>query len=70
VRYGLTKNIRTFRPTRVAFHEFVALAQDVHAATSWRHKFGYVFRVPAGRPTAAVAVPAASCRHAAGKQLV
>ena len=29
VRYGLTQNIRTFRPTRVAFHEFVAMARDV-----------------------------------------
>jgi hypothetical protein len=24
-RYGLTKNIRSFRPTRVAFHEFAAI---------------------------------------------
>ena len=25
VRYGLTKNIETFNPVRVAFHEYVAL---------------------------------------------
>ncbi len=44
VRYGLTKNIRSFRPAKVAFHEFVDLAHDVRAAKSWRDKFGYVFR--------------------------
>jgi hypothetical protein len=49
-RYGLTKNIRSFRPTRVAFHEFADLARDVRAATSWRHKLGYVFRGPGWSP--------------------
>ena len=29
--YGLTQNIRTFRPHRVAFHEFVAIGRDVRA---------------------------------------
>jgi sterol desaturase/sphingolipid hydroxylase (fatty acid hydroxylase superfamily) len=48
--YGLTKNIRTFRPTRVAFHEFVEMTRDVRAATSWRHKLGYIFRGPGWSP--------------------
>lgn len=50
VRYGLTKNIRSFRPTRVAFHEFVDMARDVRAAKSWRDKLGYVFRGPGWSP--------------------
>ena len=29
VRYGLTKNIHTFRPFRVAFHEYQAMWRDV-----------------------------------------
>ena len=37
-RYGLTENIRTFRPTRVAFHEFADLARDVRAAGSRRER--------------------------------
>ena len=32
VRYGLTKNIRTFNPFRVAFHEYQAMWRDVRAA--------------------------------------
>jgi len=50
VRYGLTKNVRTFHPARVAFHEFGALARDVRAASSWRDRFGYVFRGPGWSP--------------------
>jgi sterol desaturase/sphingolipid hydroxylase (fatty acid hydroxylase superfamily) len=48
--YGLTQNIRTFRPTRVAFHEFAAMARDVRGANSWRDRLGYVFRGPGWSP--------------------
>ena len=47
---GLTRNIRTFRPTHVAFHEFADLARDVRAAASWRERLGYVFRGPGWSP--------------------
>jgi sterol desaturase/sphingolipid hydroxylase (fatty acid hydroxylase superfamily) len=50
VRYGLTQNIRTFRPARVAFHEFAAIARDVRHAKSWRERFGYLFRGPGWSP--------------------
>jgi sterol desaturase/sphingolipid hydroxylase (fatty acid hydroxylase superfamily) len=49
-RYGLTKNIRTHKPHRVAFHEFVAIGRDVRAAKGWRHRLGYVFRGPGWSP--------------------
>jgi len=49
-KYGLTKNIRTFRPTRVAFHEFIDLVHDVRGAKSWRDRFRYVFREPGWSP--------------------
>jgi sterol desaturase/sphingolipid hydroxylase (fatty acid hydroxylase superfamily) len=49
-RYGLTRNIRTFRPTRVAFHEFADLARDVRRAKGWRERLGYVFRGPGWSP--------------------
>ena len=32
VRYGLTTNIETFNPVRVAFHEYAALARDLRGA--------------------------------------
>jgi sterol desaturase/sphingolipid hydroxylase (fatty acid hydroxylase superfamily) len=50
VRYGLTKNLRTFRPVTVAFHEYRAMWRDVRAADSWRDRLGYVFGGPAWQP--------------------
>ena len=50
VRYGLTQNLHTFKPTRVAFHEFSAIARDVRAAASWRHRLGYMFHGPGWSP--------------------
>ncbi|WP_431949877.1 sterol desaturase family protein [Nocardia lijiangensis] len=50
VRYGLTKNIATFNPVRVATHEFAAIWRDVRAARSWRARFGHLFRGPGWAP--------------------
>lgn len=36
VRYGLTKNLDTFNPVRIAFHEWAALLRDLRRAASWR----------------------------------
>ena len=49
-RYGLTKNINTFRPTRVAFHEFAALAHDLRSANDWRERLSFIFREPGWSP--------------------
>lgn len=46
VKYGLTKNIKTFNPIKIAYHEFVDIARDVRSANSWRDRLGYVFRGP------------------------
>jgi sterol desaturase/sphingolipid hydroxylase (fatty acid hydroxylase superfamily) len=50
VRYGLTKNIRTFKPWRVAFHEYRAIGQDIRGARNWRERMGYLFRGPGWQP--------------------
>ena len=52
VKYGLTKNIHTYNPIRIGYHEFVDIARDVRRATTWRDRFGYVFRRPGWRPAA------------------
>ncbi|HEY5188332.1 MAG TPA: sterol desaturase family protein [Solirubrobacteraceae bacterium] len=52
VRYGLTKNIHTFNPVRVNFHEYIAIWHDLKLAPTWRDKFGVVFRGPGWRPKA------------------
>jgi sterol desaturase/sphingolipid hydroxylase (fatty acid hydroxylase superfamily) len=55
VRYGLTHNIHTFNPLRIAFHEWQALWRDVRGASGWRERLGYVFAPPGWSPRAAAA---------------
>lgn len=50
VRYGLTRNIETFDPLRIAFHEWTAMARDAWHASSWREALGYVLRPPGWSP--------------------
>jgi sterol desaturase/sphingolipid hydroxylase (fatty acid hydroxylase superfamily) len=50
VVYGLTKNIDTFNPLRVAFHEYAAIWRDVRRAGSWSEALGYVLRPPGWSP--------------------
>jgi sterol desaturase/sphingolipid hydroxylase (fatty acid hydroxylase superfamily) len=44
--YGLTKNINTYNPLRIAFHEWIDIWRDLRAAPTLREKFASVF----GRP--------------------
>ena len=46
VVYGLTKNIGTFNPLRIAGHEHCEMLKDVSAARSWRDRLGFVLRGP------------------------
>ncbi len=55
--YGLTSNIATFNPLRVAFHEWHAIGRDVRTARSWRERIGYAFGPPGWRPPAATDEP-------------
>jgi sterol desaturase/sphingolipid hydroxylase (fatty acid hydroxylase superfamily) len=50
VSYGLTKNIETFNPLKVATHEYAAIWRDVRGARRWRHRAGYVFGHPGWQP--------------------
>jgi len=51
VRYGLTKNINTYNPVRVATHEFAAIWHDVRRASGWRERWGYVVNGPGWSPS-------------------
>lgn len=44
--YGITKNIETFHPVRIAFHEWSALFHDVRQAPGLRNKLRYLFSPP------------------------
>jgi sterol desaturase/sphingolipid hydroxylase (fatty acid hydroxylase superfamily) len=48
VRYGLTKNIDTYNPLRVATHEWVAIWRDLRRAKTWRARVGHLFGRPGG----------------------
>lgn len=50
VRYGLTKNINTFNPLRVATHEYAAIWRDLREAGSWSARLGHLFRGPGWSP--------------------
>jgi sterol desaturase/sphingolipid hydroxylase (fatty acid hydroxylase superfamily) len=44
--FGLTKNIQTYNPVRIAFHEWADMWRDVRRTSLWRDRFGYIFRHP------------------------
>jgi sterol desaturase/sphingolipid hydroxylase (fatty acid hydroxylase superfamily) len=45
--YGLTRNIQTFNPLRIAFHEWIDMLRDVvRPGLSLRQRLGYLFHAP------------------------
>ena len=44
--YGLTKNIDSFHPVDVVFHEWKAIREDWKTAPDWKSKVSYVFGPP------------------------
>ncbi|MES1187188.1 MAG: sterol desaturase family protein [Myxococcales bacterium] len=50
VRYGITHDVTTFNPLRIAVHELVALARDLRRAGSLQHALGYLLAPPGWSP--------------------
>ncbi|OEU96854.1 sterol desaturase family protein [Streptomyces oceani] len=50
--YGLTKNIETYNPLRVATHEYASIGRDLRAARSWSERAGRMLRGPGWEPAA------------------
>ena len=48
-RYGIVKNIDTFNPLRIAFHEWLMLGRDLLQARSRREILGFLFGPPGWR---------------------
>ncbi|RAJ88212.1 sterol desaturase/sphingolipid hydroxylase (fatty acid hydroxylase superfamily) [Chitinophaga dinghuensis] len=44
--YGLTSNIHTFNPLRIATHEWVSIWQDIRGARSLKEALHYLFDAP------------------------
>ncbi len=57
VEYGLTTNIDTYNPLRIAYHEFIDIGRDVKAAEGRRTRLRHIFGRPGWRPTSASAEP-------------
>jgi len=47
--YGLTKNLESYNPVVIAFHEWHALVRDVLHAETWRGRLGYIVGAPGWR---------------------
>jgi sterol desaturase/sphingolipid hydroxylase (fatty acid hydroxylase superfamily) len=47
VVYGLTINIDTYNPLRVAFHEYAAIGRDLRAVSSVKDRYTVLFGTPA-----------------------
>jgi len=50
VDYGLTKNIDSYNPFRIAFHAWADLFRDMRGAASWRVAAAYFLRPPGWSP--------------------
>ena len=46
VRYGLTKNLETFNPVHVAFHEYLAMWREIRAERRWGERLRLAFKGP------------------------
>jgi sterol desaturase/sphingolipid hydroxylase (fatty acid hydroxylase superfamily) len=46
VVYGLTKNIETYNPLRIAGHEYADIIRDIAHSTTWRDRLSFVLRSP------------------------
>ncbi len=55
MQYGLTKNIRTNNPVKMAYGEFVNIAKDVVSADNLNDRLRYVFAGPGWAPEPALA---------------
>ncbi len=50
VDYGLTRNLTTFHPIAIAFHEWSAMLRDAWRARSARDRLGYLLAPPGWSP--------------------
>jgi hypothetical protein len=50
--YGLTKNIGTYNPFRIAFHEWIDIARDLRVSSGWSERWMAIFGRPGWSPVA------------------
>ena len=57
VTYGLTKNISSYNPFVIAYHEMADMARDVLSARGWRTKLSHVWKRPGWQPKGTPCIP-------------
>ncbi|HEX7745539.1 MAG TPA: sterol desaturase family protein [Micromonosporaceae bacterium] len=65
--YGLTTNVSTYNPLRVAFHEYAAIARDIRRARSWHQRLNHLVRPPGWQPAPEAAPTVAPLAPPAGQ---
>ena len=68
VRFGLTKNLSSYNPLVIAFHEWVAVLRDAWRAESWAACAGHLFAPPGWSPSGAGRTASDLRRTAAGRE--
>ena len=66
VIYGITTNIDSFDPARIASHEYLAMLADVGRSTGWAERLSHALRGP-GWATRDAAVPSAGSDAGTGQ---
>jgi sterol desaturase/sphingolipid hydroxylase (fatty acid hydroxylase superfamily) len=61
--YGLTKNIYSYNPVRIAFHEWQDMWNDLRQATTWGERWACVFGSPGRKYEEQATAPTASISH-------
>ena len=49
-RYGIVKNLGTFNPLIISFHEWIGILKDLRSAKSFKEVLGYTFGPPGWSP--------------------
>jgi len=57
VEYGLVKNIHTFNPIKIAFHEWKDLSKDIFQTNNWKDRMGYMVMHPGWKPKSNSEIP-------------
>ena len=67
VDYGLTRNIQTFNPVTIAFHDWAGMFRSMRGARTWRNALGYALRPPGWSPDGSTLTAGQMQRVVAGR---
>ena len=67
VDYGLTRNIQTFNPLTIAFHDWAGMFRSMRGARTWRNALGYALRPPGWSPDGSTLTAGQMQRVVAGR---